>query len=228
MRMDKGKPFMDVRADYAPEGYQGDDEPPVFSEAFLYSAVGKGDARFILGIADEYAHVVEALGPKALLRVLVVKPQLAQRLGLPNVVAECLEDALSEESLWREQRLPSQVILDEEAAHDVWTLLHDEYKRHFDPDTTMDRSTLRAYNALTDGLGDWEQKERQKERDRLPEKLKKKAEKEEQLAVRKANRHARQDAARAILDRYKDDPGATTDFVARQVEHALRGVKDAA
>jgi hypothetical protein len=35
----------------------------------------------------------------------------------------------------------------------------------------MDPDALRAYHALTDGLGEHEQSERQKERDRLPQKL---------------------------------------------------------
>lgn len=63
MRMDKGNRFIDGLADWAPEDWERNDAPPVFSEAFLYEAVGKGDARFVLGVADEYRHIIEALGP---------------------------------------------------------------------------------------------------------------------------------------------------------------------
>lgn len=228
MRMDKGKPFLDVPADGAPDGYEGKRVPPVFSEEFLYPTVGKGDARFILGIAEEYAHVVDALGPKAMRVLLNVKPRLAQRLGLPKVVIKCLKDALSDEAKLREKRLPSQVILDSDAAHDVWGILHNEYRTHYDPEETMDRGALRAYNTLTDALGRWEKDERQKERDKLPEKLKQKAAREKQLEVRKANRNARKDAVRAVFNQYeKLVPERDWDLLAGEVERVLRGVKDA-
>ncbi len=67
MRMKKGTPFMHIEADHAADYV----DVPVFSEAFLYGVafgegdfgMTKGDARFILGVAEEYAHIIELLGP---------------------------------------------------------------------------------------------------------------------------------------------------------------------
>lgn len=169
MRMNKGQPFMDVEADFPPKDWNGKrDAPPTFSEAFLYDTVGKGDARFILGVAEEYEHVIKALGPEAVLSILQVKPALAQRLGLPALVVEHLTDARSDENLRRAQQLPSQVILDHDAAQEVWHTLHYEYRRFFDPEASMDRHQLRAYLALTEGLGPWNQEQKQKADDERP------------------------------------------------------------
>jgi len=159
--MNKGQPFRHVEADTG--------EAPTFSEAFLYPAVGKGDARFILGIADEYEHVIAALGPAAVIAILEVKPRLAQRLGVGRNVINSIADARSDESLRRAEESPPQVTLDADAAHAVWQGLHANYRRYYDPENSMDRDALRAYHALTDGLGSWEREQRQKERDRRAE-----------------------------------------------------------
>lgn len=196
MRFDKGKPFTHIEADFPVEGRN----VPVFSEAFLYETVGKGDARFILGVADEYEHLIEALGPKALRAILDVRPRLAQRLGVGEHVVEFLEDARSEESLRQEKELPSQIILDDQAAESVWRFLHDEYSRTFDPENDMDKDRLRMYNTLTDALGSHEQRQRQKERDRLPEKLERKADRESQLDGKRKRRIAALDAKDALQE----------------------------
>src|SRR5687768_8954576 len=167
MRMDKGKPFMHVEADTG--------DAPTFSEAFLYEAVGKGDARFMLGVAEEYEHVIEALGPEALRAILGVRPRLVQRLGTGKLVTEHLADARDEQDLRRDAEFPPQVILDDHAAEGVWQVLHEDYRMHFNPEEDMPRDALRAYHLLTDALGEHEQRQRQEERDRLPEKLKRQA-----------------------------------------------------
>lgn len=187
MRMDKGMPFMHVQEDGG--------SAPTFSEKFLYSRVGKGDARFMLGVAEEYEHVIDALGPTAVKSILDVKPRLARRLGLPEKVVEWLGDAVSDEFQRREEQRPSQAILDARAAHAVWEGLHDDYKRFYEPEKSMGDDRLRAYHALTDALGPWEQEQRQKEIDRLPEKLVKKA---ERVAAR-AEREQRVEDAKAAL-----------------------------
>ena len=64
MRAQKGQPFMHVEADSA--------DIPVFSEAFFYGLafqeagiyMTKLDARFIMGVAEEYAHIIDLLGPE--------------------------------------------------------------------------------------------------------------------------------------------------------------------
>lgn len=63
-----GRAFMDVLAeDAAP----GEDAPaPVFSEANLYPRMYKGDARFILVVAEEYDALRAFLGDEALSRLL--------------------------------------------------------------------------------------------------------------------------------------------------------------
>lgn len=180
MRMNKGQPFMDVEAD--------SEEAPVFSEAFLYDTVGKGDARFILGVAEEYEHIIEALGPTAVRALLDIKPRLVQRLGVPELLTKELADANSEDFLRREQELPSQVVLDEKAAYSIWYTLHQEYQRFFNPEEAMNKDSLRAYHTLTDGLGQYEQELRQKEIDRLPEKLAKQEERREELRRKREER----------------------------------------
>ena len=63
MRMfQRGNPFMDVKAE------SGDF--PVFSEAFLYGKVGKSDARFILGVAEEYEKLIRILGVEKIKELL--------------------------------------------------------------------------------------------------------------------------------------------------------------
>lgn len=188
MRMDKGKPFMDVPADFTPEGEEG--ELPTFSEAFLYPTVGKGDARFILGVAEEYEHIIKALGSKAVIAILQVRPKLVRRLGVGKDVVDTLEDARSDQDLQREKQSPAEVVLDESAAHATWTVLHNEYRRIFNPEEDMGRDQLRAYNALTDGLGHWEQEQRQKERDRLPEKLERQKERRAEIEAKRAAKRA--------------------------------------
>lgn len=55
LKSNRGKPFMHIKADDRTD-------VPVFSEAFLYSCMTKNDARFILGVADEYNKLIEILG----------------------------------------------------------------------------------------------------------------------------------------------------------------------
>jgi hypothetical protein len=72
-----GTPFMDVRVDsFIPQDEEEQEywdkykeDPPVFSEMFLYSRVGKGDARFILAIAEEYSKLIEILGRERILEI---------------------------------------------------------------------------------------------------------------------------------------------------------------
>lgn len=200
--MAKGKPFRhvveeaplpdldEIRAD-SQRARDEDFEVRVFSEMFLYPRVGKGDARFILGIADEYEHVIEALGPKAVRAILNVQPRLVQRLGTGGAVVESLADAQDEQAERREEDHPAQVILDADAMGDVWRLLHNEYVRYFNPEKDMDPGPLRTYHYLTDALGTWYREQRQEERDRLPEKLAKQTERRE--ARREARAAAREE-----------------------------------
>ena len=58
----KGEYFMDVPVETS--------DVPVFSESFLYSAVGKDEARFILGVAEEYDALIRLLGEKAIKELL--------------------------------------------------------------------------------------------------------------------------------------------------------------
>lgn len=207
MRMFKGKPFMDVSAGWMPQEddgqggkrpcYEGDGDLPVFSESFLYATVGKEDARFILGVAEEYAHIIEAMGTTAICRILDVKPRLARRLELAEAVTECLADANSTDFEYRQQQFPD-ITLDNESASLVWKMLHDsEYRRLYNPEKDMDRDRLRLYHRLTDELGHWEKEARQKEIDRLPEKLKKQ---EEKLANKLSRDQIRQGVADIIVN----------------------------
>jgi len=50
----KGKKFMHVPAEGG--------AIPTFSEGFLYPRIGKDDARFVLGVAEEYEKIIEILG----------------------------------------------------------------------------------------------------------------------------------------------------------------------
>lgn len=180
MRMDKGKPFMHVEEDGG--------SAPTFSEAFLYDAVGKDEARFVLGVAEEYEHVIAALGPAAIRAILDVRPGLVQRLGTGAKVVEWLEDARSEQGSGFDSRFPPQVILDEEAAKSVWNILHSEYRRYFNPEEAMDRDALRTYHLLTDALGEYEKRERAKEIARLPEKLERQRQRREEIAAKRRER----------------------------------------
>ncbi len=45
-------------------------DAPTFSEAYLYPRVGKDDARFILGVAKEYEHLISVLGTEEVERLL--------------------------------------------------------------------------------------------------------------------------------------------------------------
>jgi hypothetical protein len=70
MRAQKGKPFMHIEADSA--------NVPLFSEAFFYGLafqeeefwMTKGDARFIMGVAEEYSHIIKLLGPEKVRELL--------------------------------------------------------------------------------------------------------------------------------------------------------------
>lgn len=196
--MQKGYPFMDVKQEVAPWPDEiGDipDSAPVFSEATLYPTLGKGDARFVLGVAGEYDHVIKALGPKAVRAILDVKPKLVERLGVGEEVAKSLEDARDENDLLREQEHPSEVRIDADAAHAAWEQLHYEYRRLFDPESSMDGDSLRAYHELTEALGEHEKKMRKEEQDRLPEKLERKRAQRERVAREREARQAVYEAA---------------------------------
>ncbi len=180
--MAKGEPFFHLGSETHDEDGR---ELPTFSESFLYPRVGKEEARFILGVAEEYEHVIQALGARALRRILELKPRLVRRLQLSEAVIECLADATSDELEYREGQFPD-VTLDHNDARQVWKILHFEYRRLYNPEESMDKDQLRLYHKLTDDLGSWEQGERQKEIDRLPEKLEKQAAKIAEREERKA------------------------------------------
>lgn len=90
MRMfGKGTPFMDVEAEFDPDeeaGYQ----PPVFSERFLYGTVGKGDARFILGVAEEYERLIDVLGEDLVSTLLERKLSRVEREHIQRVITEAV------------------------------------------------------------------------------------------------------------------------------------------
>lgn len=71
-----GKPFLDIEADDVAPGEQG--LAPVFSEANLYPRMGKGDARFILSIADEYELLRNFLGQETTERLLRAARRFAE------------------------------------------------------------------------------------------------------------------------------------------------------
>lgn len=62
---------------------------PVFSEDFLYGRMSKGDARFILAVADEYDRIIATLGEETVRAVLEVDDSVAvawvSRDGVWNV-----------------------------------------------------------------------------------------------------------------------------------------------
>lgn len=96
MRMfQRGQSFSDVPADFPPEGKESLDAdgnpPPTFSEAFLYPTVGKGDARFVLGVADEYEHLIKLLGDVTP-RLLDAELSKAAQARLRTIVSEFLEE----------------------------------------------------------------------------------------------------------------------------------------
>lgn len=197
MRMFKGRPFKNVGS----ETYRDGIELPTFSEGFLYDTVGKEEARFILGVAAEYEHIIQALGPAAVQRILDVRPRLARRLGIDKAVADCLEDANSRDLEQQLARNPD-VTLDNESADVVWKMLHLQYRQHFDPEVSMDRDQLTLYDKLSDELGPYKREQRQKEIDRLPEKLEKKAAREKELADKK---NARKNALDKDLAGYRPE-----------------------
>lgn len=87
---ERGKPFMDVEADCwdGDEEFKATEEVPVFTEAYLYSICpSKGDARFILAIAEEYDKIIEILGPKVerLLMAFVDDPEF-RSVRLPGYI----------------------------------------------------------------------------------------------------------------------------------------------
>lgn len=70
MRMlTKGEDFIDVKAERAEADGQ---QLPVFCESFLYPRIGKADARFVLGVAQEYAYLISYLGTPAIKALLDV------------------------------------------------------------------------------------------------------------------------------------------------------------
>lgn len=202
MRMAKGRSFMQIEADYAPDGWEDrSSPPPVFSEAFLYPAIGKGDARFVLGVAEEYAHIQEALGPAATRAILQVKPRLCERLGLGKTVKDFLEDARDEQDVWREKQYPLEVTIEEEAAHGVWLILHHEYERFFDPEKSMPAEQLALYRELTERLGPHEQEMMEKADAKRPEMIERN---EKARARQKQEKDARLGRARALRDALRE------------------------
>jgi hypothetical protein len=100
----KGEPFMGVEADSLTKeqrtGENGEkllwhelpDPYPVFSEAFLYETIGKGDARFVLGVAEEYSHLIELLGEHVVRRLLDLKVAKGQRMRFRADLETALEN----------------------------------------------------------------------------------------------------------------------------------------
>lgn len=196
--MAKGKPFKDVPAESG--------EAPTFSEEFLcenwdpedgwYKGLGKDDWRFVLGVGEEYDHIIRALGPAATKAILEVKPRLVQRLGVGKEILASLEDARDEQELHREELYPSEITVDSDAAEAIWQELHREYQRYFDPDKDMDRDKLRMYNTLTDALGEHEKRQREEEQKKRPMRL-------QQHEVRKEFAPKHRDAKRQIREAEK-------------------------
>jgi hypothetical protein len=79
-----GEPFLTVPSDDFVPGPDDVDEMltdirvsrgerrqiPTFSEAYLYPRVGKGDARFILAVVEEYAKLIDVLGTERVRELL--------------------------------------------------------------------------------------------------------------------------------------------------------------
>lgn len=67
----RGEHFLDIRAESFLPCCDGEEKPdtkkhgmpPVFSEGFLYHVMSKDDARFVLAVGEEYANIVNLLGP---------------------------------------------------------------------------------------------------------------------------------------------------------------------
>jgi hypothetical protein len=80
MRMRKGDPFMHVKASgdipddtmisEMKADMRRDGLYPVFSEGHLYPRLGKEDARFVLGVVEEYDKLIEVLGVEAIKKLL--------------------------------------------------------------------------------------------------------------------------------------------------------------
>lgn len=200
MRSNKGYPFMHIEQEVGPSSAATirkiPAEAPVFSEATLYPTLGKGDARFVLGVAEEYDHIIEAIGPKACRAILRVRPRLVKRLKVGDEIVESLEDCGDEQELRRDEEFPPEVTLDGDVARELWYDLHREYQNLYDPEKSMDSDKLRAYNALTAVLGHRAEHEREKERKRLPQKLEKQ---KTQRMVNKQRQETRQEVRDALL-----------------------------
>jgi hypothetical protein len=74
-----GRPFYKVMAEDIPDHHwyypeypdeQAKDVAPVFSETNLYMRMVKDDARFVMGIADEYAALLHVLGVERVKQIL--------------------------------------------------------------------------------------------------------------------------------------------------------------
>lgn len=141
MRMAKGQLFMDVEEEVSPLRGEDLDKAmkeleaaeteagytfPTFSEAVLYPLLGKGDARFVLGVAEEYEHILKAIGPQAARDLLKTKPRLAQRLGVPEAITKCLEDATEGD----QDRGPAEYRINVDQAYDLHTALDHNASRH--------------------------------------------------------------------------------------------------
>src|SRR5688572_23738961 len=72
----KGQRFMHITAE---TGGRNGNRPPVFSEDFLYPKLGKEDARFVLGVAEEYEKVIQTLGPTEV-AALIESPEQKERV----------------------------------------------------------------------------------------------------------------------------------------------------
>ena len=67
----KGEFFMGIGSEeYFTDADNKDSELPVFSEGFLYEKVGKDNARFILGVVEEYDAIIRFLGEEAVKAIL--------------------------------------------------------------------------------------------------------------------------------------------------------------
>lgn len=80
----KGESFMRVEAD--------GESVPLFSESYLYDVLGKGDARFVLGVAEEYEHLIKLLGPVITRQLLTARVSKGGRERLRTAITTVIRD----------------------------------------------------------------------------------------------------------------------------------------
>ena len=95
MRMfGKGTPFMDVPEEAPLPNLDECQKTPhgvsVFSEAFLYPRVGKGDARFVLAVAEEYERLIDVLGEDLVATLLERKLSRMEREYVQRVITDAV------------------------------------------------------------------------------------------------------------------------------------------